>query len=72
MIKKVNLKFWVLYKIFNIINNKFQLLYNIIKYNNVEKFKYNNYLTIFILKLLLYIIIIDARLVKDDRTFILK
>lgn len=51
--KKVNSKFWVSYKMFNFIKDKSQSLFNIIKYNNVKKSIYNNYLVIFIFKLLL-------------------
>lgn len=45
---------------FNIIEDEFQLPYTIIKYSNMEKSKYDNYLAIFIFKLLLYIFVIDV------------
>lgn len=70
MAKEVNLKFWVLYKMFNIIKNKFQLLYNIIESNNIEKVKYDYYLIIFKFKFWLYMIEIDIYLDEDDKNFV--
>lgn len=59
-VSMINSNFLASYKIFNVIKDKFQLLYNIIKYNNVEKSKYNDYLAIFVFKLLSYMVVTNA------------
>lgn len=59
IIRKVDSNFYVLYKIFNITENKSQLLQNIIEYSNIKKSKCDNYLAIFIFELLLYMVVVD-------------
>lgn len=44
---------------FNIIENKSQPSRNIIKYYNMDKFRYDDYLTISVFKLLSPIVVID-------------
>ena len=68
MAKKYSI-FLASYKIFNIIKSIFLSLYNIIKYYNIEKFLYNDYLAIFTFKLLLSIIMIDNSLDKNKEIF---
>lgn len=59
----------LLYKIYNIELGIFQLLLIIIWYINIEKFKYNDYLAIFVFNLLLYMIGIIVKLDKHYHFF---
>lgn len=44
---------------FNVIEGIFLSSCNIIKYYNIKKFRYNNYLAIFTVKLLLFIVMVN-------------
>lgn len=54
---------------FNITKSFSLSLPNIIKYHNTEKFKYNNYLTIFVFKLLLFRIVVNNLFDKNEKIF---
>ncbi len=64
--------FWTLCKVLNITESKTQLPHNIIEYSNLRKFKYDDYLTIFKFKLLLYVVRVNAWLDEHCRFFHLK
>lgn len=57
---------------YNVVFNILQQLTIIIWFNNVEKFTYNNYLSIFIFILLLYVVEINMQLGKYYNFFWLK
>lgn len=52
---------------FNVTKDKSKLPYNIIEWNIVKKFKYNDYLAIIMLKILSYIVMVDMWLGKNTR-----
>lgn len=56
-------------KMFNVIKDKSQPSCNIIKYYNIEKFKYDYYLMIFVLKLLSSIVMVGIWLTKIEKSF---
>lgn len=68
----IDLYFWALYKMFNIIKDKSQLLCNIVKCSNTKKSKIDDYLAIFVFKLLLYVILADAWLGEIGKNFVWK
>lgn len=55
---------------FNIIKDKYQLVHNIIKYYNIDKFRYNSYQAISIFKFISFVIVIDIWLGKVREIFI--